>query len=97
MNKTTEKEVVPFQVDVRYLPILQTGVLHANALNHVLEYQYREFTAYLLTINNGEEPKLLRSSTLLTGPVECFISKEQVYQSVQVWYEIENIIYKAKI
>ena len=91
-HKTIKRE--SWSVDVRFIPILYTGVLHAQTLNHIDERSLEIFKAKLMTKANGEMPKLADMSSTTTGL--CEITQADHVPTASVWFEWETSEWRAE-
>tara|TARA_Y100001938_G_C8075324_1_gene425678 strand:+ start:1278 stop:1565 length:288 start_codon:yes stop_codon:yes gene_type:complete len=91
-HKTIKRE--SWSVDVRFIPILYTGVLYAQTLNHIDEAKLEEFKAKLMTKANGFMPKLTDMSSTTTGL--CEITQADHVSTAQVWFEWEALEWRAE-
>ncbi len=90
--KTTKRE--SWSMNVKFVPILYTGVLHADALQYDEEGQLEVFKAKLMSKNNGQMPRLEDMSSLTNGL--CEVTQQDHVDTCQVWFEWEVAEWRAE-
>ena len=81
-------------MNVKFIPILYTGVLYPATLSFREIEQLEEFQAKLMTKNNGEMPEFEDMSSTTLGL--CEITQEDHVPTARVYFEWTTSVWKAE-